>query len=120
MGRYSLKRNQNVFPVDDIGITPLISRVTLPHPSTVEFIHWHHENEKNRKSSSSLIDDWEEYGNLNASGFFFIKKKDGKYRPVQDYRQLNKWTIPNKYPLPLITDLIHDLAGRHLFSKFDI
>ena len=33
---------------------------------------------------------------------------------------MNKWTIPNKYPLPLIADLIHDLAGRHLFSKFDI
>jgi hypothetical protein len=55
-----------------------------------------------------------------ASGFFLIKKKDGKYRPVQDYRQLNKWTIPNKYPLPLIAELIHDLAGKHLFSKFDI
>ena len=35
-----------------------------------------------------------------ASGFFLIKKKDGKFRPVQDYRRLNKWTIPNKYPLP--------------------
>ena len=55
-----------------------------------------------------------------ASGFFLIKKKDGKYRPVQDYRQLNKWTVPNKYPLPLITELVHDLAGRKLFSKFDI
>jgi hypothetical protein len=55
-----------------------------------------------------------------ASGFFFIKKKDGKYRPVQDYRQLNKWTIPNKYPLPLIAELIHDLAGKKLFSKFDV
>jgi hypothetical protein len=55
-----------------------------------------------------------------ASGFFLIKKKDGKYRPVQDYRQLNKWTIPNKYPLPLIAELIHNLTGKHLFSKFDI
>jgi hypothetical protein len=55
-----------------------------------------------------------------ASGFFFIKKKDGKLRPVQDYRQLNKWTIPNKYPLPLISELIHDLAGKKLFSKFDV
>src|ERR1700755_290880 len=55
-----------------------------------------------------------------ASGFFFIKKKDGKYRPVQDYHQLNKWTIPNKYPLPLIAELIHNLAGKKLFSKFDV
>jgi Reverse transcriptase (RNA-dependent DNA polymerase)/gag-polyprotein putative aspartyl protease len=55
-----------------------------------------------------------------ASGFFLIKKKDGKFRPVQDYCQLNKWTVPNKYPLPLISELIHNLAGKRLFSKFDI
>jgi Reverse transcriptase (RNA-dependent DNA polymerase)/Aspartyl protease len=55
-----------------------------------------------------------------ASRFFLICKKDWKYWPVQDYWCLNKWTIPNKYPLPLITDLIHDLAGKKLFSKFDI
>jgi len=55
-----------------------------------------------------------------ASGFFLIRKKDGKFRPVQDYRNLNKWMIPNKYPLPLILELIYDLAEKHLFSKFDI
>jgi len=55
-----------------------------------------------------------------ASGFFLIQKKDGKFRPVQDYRNLNKWTIPNKYLLPLILELIYNLAEKHLFSKFDI
>jgi len=55
-----------------------------------------------------------------TSGFFLIRKKDGKFRPVQDYRNLNKWTIPNKYPLPLISKLIYDLAEKQLFSKFDI
>ncbi len=55
-----------------------------------------------------------------ASGFFLIRKKDGKFRPVQDYWRLNKWTIPNKYLLPLITELIHDLAGKWLFFKFDV
>src|SRR5258707_3696274 len=55
-----------------------------------------------------------------ASGFFLIRKKDGKFQPVQDYRNLNKWTIPNQYPLPLIDDLIYDLAGYRLFSKFHV
>ena len=41
-----------------------------------------------------------------ASSFFFIKKKDGKLRPVQDYWNINKWTVRNQYPLPLITTLI--------------
>ena len=35
-----------------------------------------------------------------ASPFFFVKKKDGKLRPVQDYRKLNEQTIKNKFPLP--------------------
>ena len=49
-----------------------------------------------------------------ASPFFFVKKKDGKLWPVQDYRQLNEWTIPNNYPLPLIRDIIPHLAGKKL------
>jgi hypothetical protein len=41
-----------------------------------------------------------------ASPIFFVKKKDGRLRPVQDYRQLNKYTVRNTYPLPLIKELI--------------
>ncbi len=41
-----------------------------------------------------------------ASPFFYIKKKDGKLRPVQDYQKINAITIRNQYPLPLISDLI--------------
>lgn len=52
--------------------------------------------------------------------FFFVKKKDGKLRPVQDYRKLNELTIKNKYPLPLISDLITKLKGAKYFTKMDI
>jgi hypothetical protein len=55
-----------------------------------------------------------------ASSFFFIKKKDGKLRPVQDYRKVNAWTVRNQYPLLLIGDLICDLGGAVVFTKFDI
>ena len=55
-----------------------------------------------------------------ASGFFFIKKKDGKLRPVQDYCKLNNWTIPNRYPLLLISELIHRISGKQWFTKFDV
>jgi hypothetical protein len=55
-----------------------------------------------------------------ASPFFFIKKKDGKLRPVQDYRKVNEWTIRNRYPLPLIPELINRVKDASLFSKFDI
>jgi hypothetical protein len=55
-----------------------------------------------------------------ASSFFFIKKKDDKLRPVQDYRKLNQWTIPNRYPLPLIPELIAQVRDAAIFSKFDV
>src|SRR5712675_1744759 len=55
-----------------------------------------------------------------AAPFFFIKKKDGKLRPVQDYRRLNEWTIHNRYPLPLIPQLINRVRMKKLFTKFDV
>jgi hypothetical protein len=55
-----------------------------------------------------------------ASPFFFVKKKDGKLRPVQDYKWLNSHMVQNQYPLPLITQLISDLSSAYIFSKLDI
>jgi hypothetical protein len=55
-----------------------------------------------------------------TSPFFFVKKKDGKLRPVQDYRWLNSHMVRNQYPLPLIAQLISDLSGAHIFSKVDV
>ncbi len=55
-----------------------------------------------------------------ASPFFFIKKKDGKLRPVQDYRKLNALTIKNRYPLPLIPEIIDKVRDARLFTKLDV
>ncbi len=55
-----------------------------------------------------------------ASPFFFIKKKDGKLRPVQDYRKLNALTIKNRYPLPLIPEIIDKVQEARLFMKLDV
>ena len=55
-----------------------------------------------------------------ASPFFFVKKKDGKLRPIQDYHVLNMWTVKNQYPLPLIPVLIRDLGGAYIYSKLDV
>jgi len=46
-----------------------------------------------------------------------VKKKDGSSRLCVDYRQLNKMTIKNKYPLPRIDDLMDQLHGASVFSK---
>ena len=55
-----------------------------------------------------------------ASPVFFIKKKDGKLRLIQDYRKLNDITIKNRYPLPLASDIINKLKDAKIFTKFDV
>ena len=55
-----------------------------------------------------------------VSPFFFVKKKDGKLRHIQDYWKLNEMTIKNRYPLPLISELINKLTHAKILSKMDI
>ena len=50
----------------------------------------------------------------------FVKKKDGTLRLCIDYRQLNRVTIKNKYPLPRVDDLFDQLQGARVFSKIDL
>jgi hypothetical protein len=56
----------------------------------------------------------------NAAPFFFVGKKDGKLRPCQDYRYLNKHTIRNAYPIPMISQIMDKLKGAKHFTKFDV
>ena len=51
---------------------------------------------------------------------FFVKKKDGSLCLCINYRELNKVTIKNRYPLPRIDDLFDQIKGAKMFSKLDL
>jgi hypothetical protein len=64
------------------------------------------------------------YNRLSVSPWgaptFFVNRKDGTLRLCIDFKQLNKMTIKNKYPLPNIHDIFHQLGGAITFSKIDL
>jgi len=51
---------------------------------------------------------------------FFVGKKNGGKRMVMDYRRLNRQTVKNNYPLPLIIDLVDSMGNKRVFTKMDL
>lgn len=55
-----------------------------------------------------------------SSPLHMVRKSDGSWRPCGDYRALNARTLPDRYPLPYLTDFTSNLSGMTIFSKIDL
>ena len=73
-----------------------------------------------------MLEEWEKIGWISkrnspwGAPIMLLKKPDGTFRLVVDYRQLNKSTVSDNYPLPRIDVLLDRLKGCSVFSKFDL
>ncbi len=100
---YSRKRTIDKLPEQGRGTTP--SELT-PNASANLDCKVYPLNRNEQAELDKFLDENLSSGRIRpskspmASPFFFVKKKDGKLRPVQDYRKLNEMTIKNRYPLP--------------------
>ena len=54
------------------------------------------------------------------SPVYFVAKKNGTWRIVQDYQHINQWTIKNRYLLPLIADILDEVGKRKVFTKLNL
>lgn len=83
-------------------------------------------NEKELTELRGYIDDGLRKGHIRQSTspagapMMFVPKKNGKLRPVIDFRRLNALTIKDRTPLPLITELKDRLQGKQIFTALDL
>src|SRR6202040_3968506 len=116
--KYLRRKTSTNFQSHVPGTMPLNSPLTSNH-STAKPTTCHHKNNRNWKGLLKNICA-PAVSHLQYPPFFFVKKKDGKLRPTQDYRKLNEATIKNCYPLPLISELVDRLSGAKVFTKMDV
>jgi hypothetical protein len=124
-----LREYRDVFPEEVLGLPPIrdidFSIELAPRAVSVSRTPY-------RMSTPELVEQKLQLKEMMDKGYIrpsvspwgapvlFLKNKDVTLRLCIDYRQLNKLTIKNKYPLPRIDDLFDQLGGASVFSKIDL
>jgi len=105
---------------------PYDMTIDLKPGTTPPFLPIYSLSEPELKELRSYIDDNLANGHIQHSKspagapILFVKKKDGSLRMCVDYRKLNEITIKNRYPLPLITEILNRLSKSTIFTKIDL
>ncbi|GJX12613.1 putative reverse transcriptase domain-containing protein [Tanacetum coccineum] len=90
------------------------------------FLAWISAKKEDDKSEGKQLKDLSDKSFIRPSSspwgapVLFVKKKDESFRMCIDYRELNKLTVKNRYPLPRIDNLFDQLQGSNIYSKIDL
>ncbi|GJT08991.1 reverse transcriptase domain-containing protein [Tanacetum coccineum] len=118
-----------VFPDDLSGLPPIREiefRIELIPGATPVAKSPYHLAPSEMEELSGQLKELQDKGFIRPSSspwgapVLFVKKKDGSFRMCIDFRELNKLTVKNRYPLPRIDDLFDQLQGSQFFSKIDL
>ncbi|GJW86842.1 hypothetical protein Tco_0162182 [Tanacetum coccineum] len=119
---------EDVFPEDLSGLPPqrqVEFRIDLVPGATPIVKSPYHLAPSEMQELSGQLQELKDKGFIRPSHspwgapVLFVKKKDGSLRMCIDYRELNKLTVKNRYPLSRIDDLFDQLQGSRFFSKID-
>ena len=108
-----------VFLLQDHSIE-LKNGAEIPNISPYRYPHYQ------KNEIEKLVDDMLNSGVIRpsispyASPIILVKRKDGGWRFCVDYRTLNKIIVPNKFPIPIIDELLDELGGAVIFTKLDL
>ncbi|GKA88960.1 putative reverse transcriptase domain-containing protein, partial [Tanacetum coccineum] len=118
-----------VFPDDLSGLPPIQEiefRIELTPRATPVAKSPYHLTPSELEELSGQLKELQDKGFIRPSSspwgapVLFVKKKDGSFRICIDYRELNKLTVKNRYPVPRIDDLFDQLQGSQFLSKIDL
>ena len=120
-------RNAVAVKGDELGRTSLIEhRIELTPGTRPKYIPAYRMPHSRKEIVEELVNDMVRQGVVSPSASPFnsplilVPKKDGSFRPCVDFRALNSITLPDRYPLPVLSEVLNSLGGKKVFSTLDL